>query len=83
MKRIIALVVALVFVLAFTTIGFAADKCAACHKGDKALDKVVAKKNIKSTADFLKAAKEGPAAKVHAKFSDDDLKAAAKELKLP
>ncbi|MCL5024774.1 MAG: hypothetical protein M1497_15685 [Nitrospirae bacterium] len=82
MKRIAAFVVALVFILGFAAAGFSADKCGACHKGDKALDKIVAKKNIKSVADFVKAVKEGPTAKMHAKFSDDDLKAAAGELKL-
>ena len=82
MKRITAIIVALVFVLGFTTLGIAADKCGSCHKGDKALDKIVAKKSIKDTAGLLKAVKEGPAAKMHAKFTDDDIKAAAKDLKL-
>jgi hypothetical protein len=86
MKKITAIVVALAFVLGFAALGFTAekalDKCASCHKGDKALDKIVAKKNIKSAADFMKAVKEGPSAKMHAKFNDNDIKAAAKELKL-
>lgn len=107
MKRIIAIMVALVFVLGVAALGLTADKpaakpaekpaekaaekpadkpaddkCAQCHKGDKALDKVVAKKNIKSSADFVKAVKSGPTAKVHEKFTDADLKAAAKGLKL-
>ncbi len=82
MKRIMALIVALIFVLGFATLGIAADKCGSCHKGDKALDKIVAKKGIKDAAGLLKAVKEGPAAKMHAKFSDDDIKAAAKDLKL-
>lgn len=83
MKKITAIVLALAFVLGLAALGFTAeDKCGSCHKGDKALDKVVAKKNIKNTADFMKAVKEGPAAKMHAKFNDDDLKAAAKDLKL-
>jgi hypothetical protein len=83
MKRITAIVVVLAFVLGFAALGFTAeDKCGSCHKGDKALDKIVAKKNIKNAADFMKALKEGPSAKMHAKFSDDDIKAAAKSLKL-
>ncbi len=86
MKKIVAVVISLVFVLGFATLGFtaekASDKCASCHKGDKALDKIVAKKNMKSAADFMKALKEGPAAKMHAKFNDNDIKAVAKELKL-
>lgn len=83
MKKITAIVVALAFVLGFAALGFTAeDKCGSCHKGDKALDKIVAKKDIKNAADFMKAVKEGPAAKMHGKFSDDDIKAAAKSLKL-
>lgn len=86
MKKLIATVVALVFILAFASIGLTAekatDKCMACHKGEKALDKVIEKKKIKTAADFTKAIKEGPTAKVHAKFNDNDVKAAATELKL-
>ena len=85
MKRITAIIAALVFVLGIATLGFAeekADKCGSCHKGDKALDKIVAKKNIKDAAGLVKAVKTSPSAKMHAKFSDDDLKAAAKDLKL-
>ncbi len=83
MKRVTAIIVALVFVLGVAALGFTAeDKCASCHKGDKALDKIVAKKNIKNAADFMKAVKEGPSAKMHAKFNDDDIKTAAKSLKL-
>jgi hypothetical protein len=82
MKRITAIIAALIFVLGVATLGFAEDKCGSCHKGDKALDKIVAKKNIKDAAAFVKAVKASPSAKMHAKFSDDDLKAAAKDLKL-
>ena len=82
MKRITSMVVALIFVLGVTTLGIAADKCVSCHKGDKALDKVVAKKGIKDAAGLMKAVKEGPSSKIHAKFSDDDIKAAATELKI-
>jgi len=83
MKKIVAVVIAIVFVLGVASFGLAADsKCASCHKGDKALDKIVVKKNIKTTAELLKAVKEGPTAKMHAKFSDDDIKAEAKALKL-
>lgn len=82
MKRITAIIAALIFVLGVATFGFAEDKCGSCHKGDKALDKIVAKKNIKDAAGLVKAVKTSPSAKMHAKFSDDDLKAAAKDLKL-
>jgi hypothetical protein len=61
MKKITAIVVAFAFVLGFAALGFTAeDKCRSCHKGDKALDKIVAKKNIKNAADFMKAVEEGP-----------------------
>lgn len=86
MKKLIAMVIALVFILGFVSIGFTAekatDKCMVCHKGEKALDKIIEKKKTKTAADFMKAVKEGPTAKAHAKFNDNDLKAAAKELKL-
>lgn len=60
----------------------AENKCAKCHKDGKALDKIVEKKKIKTAAELMKAVKEGPKAKIHAKMTDDDIKAAAKELKL-
>jgi hypothetical protein len=83
MRKIVAIVVALVFVLGVASLGYTAeDKCAVCHKGEKALDKIVAKKNIKTIAEFVKAVREGASSKMHTKFSDDDLKAAAKTLKL-
>ncbi len=90
MKKFISIVVAFLFVLGIASIGLTAEKapakaeskCAKCHKGEKALDKIVAKKNIKTAADLTKAVKEGPKAKIHAKMTDDDIKAAAKDLKL-
>ena len=53
MKRLIAVVVTVVFVLGFAVLGFAADadKCGSCHKGDKALDKIVKSKNIDALLD--------------------------------
>ncbi len=86
MKKIIALVVALAFVLGLGALGFAEEAkalaCDKCHKGDKALDKVVAAKKIDSAAGLKKAVKEGPKAKLHEKVTDDDIAAAAKTLKL-
>jgi hypothetical protein len=90
MKKVIVIFVALVFALGVASLGLAADKpaekpadkCGSCHKGDKALDKVAAKNNIKSAADLTKAVKEGKNKQMHAKVTDDDIKAAAKELKL-
>jgi hypothetical protein len=86
MKKLIAMVISLSFILVFVALGFTAekatDKCVACHKGEKALDKVLQKKKIKTVADFMKAIKGCPTAKVHARFNDNDIKAVAKELKL-
>ncbi len=96
MKKFISIVVAFLFVLGVVSIGLTAEKaekaeksaakaeskCAKCHKGDKALDKIVDKKKIKTAAELMKAVKEGPKAKIHAKMTDDDIKAAAKDLKL-
>ncbi len=85
MKRIIALIVALVFVLGVASLTFAApalDKCNKCHKGEKSLEKVVAAKKIETTDALIKAVKASPKAELHKKFTDDDYKAVAKELKL-
>lgn len=90
MKKLIAIVVAVIFVLGFASMTFAAekaaekalDKCVKCHKDGKALDKVVVAKKIDSVDALVKAVKASPKAKMHAKFTDADLKAAAKELKL-
>lgn len=86
MKKVIAIVVALMFVLSMSSLGFAAEKasakCEKCHKGDKALDKIAAAKKIGTADDLVKAVKASPKAKLHEKFSDDDIKAVAKEINL-
>jgi hypothetical protein len=84
MKRLIAVMVTVVFVLGFAALGFAADadKCGSCHKGDKALDKIVKSKNIASCDAAMKAVKEGKSAKMHEKLTADDYKAACKTLNL-
>jgi len=85
MKRVIALIVALVFVLGVASLTFASsamDKCTKCHKGEKSLEKAVAAKKIETTDAFIKAIKASPKAKLHEKFTDEDYKAVAKELKL-
>ncbi len=80
--RIVTVLAAGVLVAAAAAPAFAGaeNKCAMCHTGDKALDKIVAVRNIRTTADLMKTVKEGPNAPMHAKFSDDDIKAAAKSL---
>ena len=84
MKRLIAVVVTVVFVLGFAALGFAADadKCGSCHKGEKALDKIVKSKNIASCDALMKGVKEGKSAKMHEKLTADDYKAACKTLNL-
>ena len=84
MKRVISLVITIVFVLSVAALGFAADadKCGSCHKGDKALDKIVKSKNIANVDALMKAVKEGKGAKMHEKFTADDYKTAGKALNL-
>jgi hypothetical protein len=84
MKKIVAIVVAVIFVLGLASIGFAAglEKCDKCHKGEKAVDKMVAKGKIATAADLSKALKDGPKKGMHKSLSDADLKAAAAALKL-
>lgn len=85
MKRVIALIVAIVFVLgvaSFTFASSALEKCNKCHKAEKSLDKALAAKKIDTTDAMIKAIKASPKAKLHEKFTDDDYKAVGKELKL-
>jgi len=84
MKKVLAVVVAVIFVLGLASFGFAAglEKCDKCHKGEKTVDKMVAKAKIATAADLTKALKEGPKKAMHAKLTDGDLKEAATALKL-
>ena len=84
MKKVLAIVVAVIFVLGLASFGFAAglEKCDKCHKGEKAPDKMVEKGKIASAADLMKALKEGPKKAMHKSLSDDDIKGAAAALKL-
>jgi len=84
MKKIVAIVVAVIFVLGLASFGFAAglEKCDKCHKGDKAVDKMVEKAKIATAADLTKALREGPKKGMHKPLTDDDLKGAAAALKL-
>jgi hypothetical protein len=84
MKKILAIVVIIIFVLGLASFGFAAglEKCEKCHKGEKSVDKEIAKGKIATTADLTKALKEGPKKSMHKALTDDDIKAAATALKL-
>ena len=84
MKKILAIVVAVIFVLGLASFGFAAglEKCEKCHKGDKTVDKMVEKAKIVTAADLTKALREGPKAAMHKPLADDDIKGAAAALKL-
>ena len=83
MKKILAIVVAIIFVLGLASIGFAAglEKCEKCHKGEKAPDKI-AKAKIATAADLTKILRDGPKKGIHKPLTDDDLKAAAAALNL-
>ncbi len=84
MKKVVAMVIAIIFVMGLASFGFAAglEKCDKCHKGEKAVDKIVEKKKIATAADLKKALREGPKAGLHKSLTDDDLKAATAALKL-
>jgi hypothetical protein len=84
MKKVLAIVVTVIFVLGLASFGFAAgiEKCEKCHKGEKTVDKMIAKAKIATAADLTKALREGPKKGMHKALTDDDLKAAAEALKL-
>ena len=84
MKKVLAVVVAMIFVLGLASFGFAAglEKCEKCHKGEKTVDKMVAKAKIATAADLTKTLREGPKKAMHKPLTDDDLKGAAEALKL-
>ncbi len=83
MKKILATAVSFIFVLGLASFGFAAElKCDKCHKGEKAIDKIVAKNKIATAADLQKVLREGPKKAMHKSLKDEDIKAAADTLKL-
>jgi len=83
MKKLLAIVVAVIFVLGLASFGFAGtEKCDKCHQGERAVDKMIAKKKITTAADLTKTLREGPKAGMHKKLSDDEIKSAAEALKL-
>jgi len=84
MKKVLTIVVSVIFVLGVASFGFAAgiEPCEKCHKGEKAPDKMIVKAKIATAADLTKALKEGPKKGMHGKLSDDDIKSAAAALKL-
>jgi len=84
MKKILAMVVAVIFVLGLASFGFAAgiEKCEKCHKGEKTVDKMIAKNKITTAADLTKVLRDGPKAGMHKPLTDEDLKGAASALNL-
>jgi hypothetical protein len=78
MKKFIIVVTAVLFALSLSTAVLAEDKCDKCHKGEKAVDKIVAKKAVKSADDLVKAVRGSSKAKMHEKLTDADIKAAFK-----
>jgi hypothetical protein len=84
MKKVLTVVVAVIFVLGLASFGFAAglEKCDKCHKGEKAPDKMIAHAKIASAADLSAALKNGPKKGMHKSLTDDDIKGAAAALGL-
>lgn len=84
MKKVLVLVIAVIFVLGLASFGFAAglEKCEKCHKGEKSVDKMIARAKITTAADLTKTLREGPKQGMHKPLTDDDLKGAAEALKL-
>ncbi len=82
MKKVLAVVVAVIFVLGLASFGFAAgtEKCEKCHKGDKAPDKMIVKAKVATAADLMKTLREGPKKGMHKSLTDDDIKGAAAAL---
>ncbi|HMK43313.1 MAG TPA: hypothetical protein VK445_04190 [Dissulfurispiraceae bacterium] len=76
MKKIVAVVVAIIFALGMVTMAFAAsEKCDKCHKGDKAIDKIVADKKLNAD-NIVNTLRNSPKAGLHKSLTDDDIKAA-------
>lgn len=80
MKKLIA-AVGMLAVLG-SGVALAAGKCDTCHKGDKAVDKIVKAKNIDTCAKLLDDLRKGPKAGIHKKLTDDEIKAECKALGL-
>jgi hypothetical protein len=77
MKKIVAIVVAVIFALGMVSMSFAAsEKCDKCHKGEKSIDKVAAAKNITTGDALVNAVRTSPKAGLHKSLTDDDIKAA-------
>jgi len=84
MKKILAIVVAVIFVLGLASFGFAAgtEKCEKCHKGEKAPDKMIVKAKVATAADLMKTLRECPKKAMHKALTDEDINGAAAALKL-
>lgn len=83
MKKFGMIVIAILTIFAFSlsaSAGVIDDKCAKCHKGDKALDKIAGKSGIKDDDALLKAVRGGSKAGLHKNISDEDIKASGTEL---
>lgn len=85
MKKIFAIAVAFTLVLGFASFAAAGwEKCEGCHNGNIAKStKQMLVKKFKTTDALIKGAKESPNPMMNAwKDKEDDLKTAAKDLKL-
>lgn len=76
MKKIVAIVVAVIFALGMASMAFAGyEKCDKCHKGEKSIDAHIKAKDIKTGDDMVKAVRTSPKAALHKNLTDDDLRA--------
>jgi hypothetical protein len=82
MKKIVVLMTVVVFMFGMTAFTFAAEKCDKCHKGEKAVAKIVKAKKIATGEDLAKILRTGPKASLHKSMSDADIAAEVKVLKL-
>jgi len=83
MKRMLTLMLTVIFMLGFAGLGFAGtDKCDKCHKGEKSIEKMVVRAKIVTDVDLTKALRNGPKAGMHKSLTQDDINEAATVLKL-
>ncbi|MBF0564166.1 MAG: hypothetical protein HQK89_02875 [Nitrospirae bacterium] len=87
MKRIMALVLAIVMIAAFSSVAMAAgwEKCQGCHNdaGKPAIGKAKLLEKFKTADAFIKGAKDSKSPMMNAvKGNDENLKAAAADLGL-
>jgi hypothetical protein len=84
MKIVLIIVVAIILLVGLAPFGSAVvlEKCDRCHKGKKAVERIIARAKIVTAADLNKTLKEGPKKGIHKLLTDADLKTVAAALNL-